>query len=79
MKLAWGPVCQLYTRHLYAIIGEVPSLNCSVSITDEALEELRFWQHLPRLRLVGEIRAPLVGLPIRVVTDAIDFAWGVTP
>ena len=68
-------MCQLYTtRHLYAIIGVVASLNCWVSITDEAVDELRLWQHLPRLRFVAEIWAPLVGLSIKVATDASDFA-----
>ena len=32
MRLAWGPVCQLYTRHLYALLNTVWSLDCWVSL-----------------------------------------------
>ena len=28
MKLAWRPITQLYTRNLYHILDNVPSLNC---------------------------------------------------
>ncbi len=28
IHLSWGPVTQLYTRHLYALINSVVSLNC---------------------------------------------------
>jgi hypothetical protein len=28
MKLAWGPVTQLYTRNLYQTLNDVLSLNC---------------------------------------------------
>ncbi len=36
MHLSWGPVTQLYTRHLYALINSVVSLNCWVALTVEA-------------------------------------------
>ena len=42
MHLSWGPVTQLYTRHLYALINSVVSLNCWVVITEEASNELSF-------------------------------------
>jgi len=47
-----------------------------VPLTEEARGELLFWQHLPRLRFDAEIWPPLKGVPIRVTTDASDFAWG---
>ncbi len=50
MTLAWGHVTQLYTRNLYHILDNVLSLNCWVTICDEALIELHFWNDLPRLR-----------------------------
>jgi len=42
MKLAWGPVTQLYTRNLYYTLNNVVSLNCWVIVSDEALNELPF-------------------------------------
>ena len=42
MHLSWGPVTQLYTRHLYALINSVVSLNCWVELTEEATNELFF-------------------------------------
>ena len=42
MHLSWGPVTQLYTRHLYALINSVVSLNCWVVLTEEAKNELFF-------------------------------------
>ena len=35
MKLAWGPVTHLYSRHLYAFIISVLSLNCWVVLSEE--------------------------------------------
>ncbi len=42
MKLAWGPLTQLYTRHHYALVKSVFSLNCWVTLTEEARGELLF-------------------------------------
>ena len=42
--LSWGPVTQLYTRHLYALLNSVMSLNCWVVLTEGATNELLFWQ-----------------------------------
>ncbi len=42
MKLAWGPITPLYTRNLYHILNNVLSLNCWVTISNEALDELYF-------------------------------------
>jgi hypothetical protein len=39
MKLAWGPISQLYTRNLCHIINNVLSLNYWITINDEALNE----------------------------------------
>ncbi len=41
-RLLWGPMTQLYTRHLYALINSVPLLNCWVVLTEEAVNELFF-------------------------------------
>ncbi len=76
MKLAWGPVTQLYTRYLYALVNIVFFLNCWVVLTEEAWGEQRFGQQLSRLRFEAEISPSLMGLSIRLATDASDFAWG---
>jgi hypothetical protein len=76
MKLAWGLVTQLYTRNLYRSINDAISLNCWVTVSDEALNELLFWKNLPRLRFDSDIRPPTSGLPIKVATDTSDFGWG---
>ncbi len=55
MHLSWGPVTQLNTRHLYALISSVISLNCCVTVTEGAVSELLFWQGLPRGRFEGDI------------------------
>ena len=76
MKLAWGPVTQLYTRNLYHIINDVVSLKCRVPVSDEALNELLFWKDLPRLRFDSEIWPLASGISIKVATDASDIGWG---
>ncbi len=47
MKVAWGPVTQLYTRNLYHILNNVVSLSCWVAVSDEALNELIFGRTFP--------------------------------
>ncbi len=42
MRLSLGPVTQLYTRHLYALINSVWTLNCWVVLTEGAIKELLF-------------------------------------
>jgi len=76
MKLAWGPITQLYTRNLYHILNNVLSINCWVTIDDEAHNELLFWKDLPRLRFEQSIWPCTKGLSIKVATDAIDFGCG---
>jgi hypothetical protein len=76
MKLAWGPITQLYTRNIYHILNDVPSLNCWVTINDEAHSELLFWSELPRLRFEADIWPCTDGVSIKVATDASDFGWG---
>ena len=76
MKMAWGPVTQLYTRNLYHTINNVVSLNCWVQVSDEALNELLFWKDLPRLRFDSEIWPLASGISIKVATDASDIGWG---
>ena len=76
MRLAYGPVCKLYTRHMYALIGTVWSLNCWVPLSNEAVNELLFWQQLPLLRFETEIRPSQMGVSFNVATDVSDFAWG---
>jgi hypothetical protein len=73
MKLAWGPIIQLYNRNLYHILNNVPSLNCWVTINDEARSELFFWSELPRLRFESDIWPFTKELSIKVATDASDF------
>ena len=76
MKLAWGLIIQLYTRNIYHILNKVPSLNCWVTIYNEAQNELLFWKDLPRLRFKSDILPCTKGLSIKVAIDAIDFGWG---
>ncbi len=76
MKSAWGPITQLYNRILYHILNNVPSLNCWVTINDEAHSELLFWGELPRLRFEADIWPCTDGVSIKEATDASDFGWG---
>ncbi len=78
MHLSWGPVTQLYTRHLYALINSVVSLNCFVTLTEGAMNELLFWQGLPRTRFEGNIWPPTEGISIRMASDTINTGWGGT-
>ena len=52
------------------------SLNCRVTVSDEALNELLFWKDLPRLRFDSDISPSTSGLSIKVTTYASDFGWG---
>jgi hypothetical protein len=76
MKLAWGPITQLFTRNLYNILNNVPLLNCWVTINDEDHSELLFWSELPRLRFESDIWLYTKGISIKVTTVASDFDWG---
>ncbi len=62
MKLAWGPITQFYTRNHYHIPKNVLSFNCWIAINDEALNELHFWNDLPRLRFESDIWPSSSGL-----------------
>ena len=74
--LSWGPVTQLYSRHLYALINSVWSLNHWFVLTEGAVNELLFWQGLPRLRFEGPIWPPAGGVAVRMASDASDIGWG---
>jgi hypothetical protein len=76
IHLSWGPVTQLYTRHLYALINSMRSLNRWVTLTEGAMSELLFWQGLPRIRFVGEIWPPTAEISIWMESDANNFGWG---
>jgi len=76
MKLAWGPITQLYTKNIYHVLNNVPSLNCWAIIDAEAYNELIFWKDLPRLRFKSDIWPCTNGLYIKVATDASNFDWG---
>jgi hypothetical protein len=73
MRLAWGPVTQLYSRHFYALINDVRTLNWWLAVSEEAASELLFWHHLPRLRFDADIWPSVEGVSIRVANDANDF------
>ena len=64
MKLSWGPVTQLRTRHMYALINLVFFLNSWMPLTEKAKGELLFWQHLPRLRFDSDIWPTLKGVRV---------------
>ena len=76
MHLSWGPVTQLYTRHLYALINSVRSLNCWVTLTEGAMSDLLFWQGLPRVKFEGDVWPPTAEISIRMASAAIDIGWG---
>jgi hypothetical protein len=76
MRMCWGHVTQLYTRHLFALINSYWSLNYWADLTEGAINELLFWQGLPRARFVGPIWPPTEGVSIRLASDASDFGWG---
>ena len=74
MHMSWR-VTQLYTRHLYAFINSVVSLNSLMVLTEEADDELTFRQKLPRLEFEGVILPPTEGVTIRMASNASDFGW----
>ena len=51
-------------------------LYCWVSLSEEAVNELLFWQQLPRHIFETEIWLSPKGVSIKVATDASDFVWG---
>jgi len=73
MYLSWGPLTPLYAMHSHALIILVVSLNPWVGMTEEVVNDLTFWQYLPRLRFEGAIWPPTEGVAIRVASDFIDF------
>jgi hypothetical protein len=78
IRLSRGPVTQLYTRHLYALINSrsVVSLNFWAVLTEEAINELSFWHGLPRLEFEGSIWPPTAGVSVWMASDASDIGWG---
>ena len=76
MHLSWGPVTQLHTRHLYALINSVRSLNGWVTLTEGAMNELLLWQGLPRDKVEGKILPAPEVISIRMALDAITIGWG---
>ena len=75
MKLAWDPVTKLYRRQFYHIISDVMSLDCWVYISDEAHNELFYWNDILPPRFESDIRPCTTRLSIKVATDARDFRW----
>ena len=76
MKLAWGPITHLYTRNIYHILNNVPSLNCWVTIDDDNHSELLFRRDLNRLQYESYIWPCTKELFIKVATNATNFGWG---
>ena len=73
MKLAY-PDIQLHTRILCHIPNNVASLNCWVTVCNEALiRELLFWKDIPRLRFESDIWPSKSGLSMQVAMDACVF------
>jgi hypothetical protein len=62
--------------HLYALINLYWSLNCWVDLTEGAINELFFWQGLPRAKFAEPIWPPTEGVSIRLASDASDFGCG---
>ncbi len=73
MHLSWGPVTQLYMRHMYDLINFVWTLNCWVVLTEGAINELIVCKGLPRLRFAGLIWPPTRGVSIWMASDASRF------
>ena len=76
LQLAWGPITHLYTMNLYHILNNVLSPNCRITLGDKALNELHFWNDLPRPRFESDIWPSSSTLSIKVATDACDIGWG---
>jgi len=55
IRLAWGPVTQFNSRHLYALVNDAPILNWWLAVSEEVASELLFWLQLPRLRFDADI------------------------
>jgi len=54
----------------------VRSLNCWVTLTKGATNELLFWQELPRVRFEGEIWPAPEEISIRMASGANNIGWG---
>ncbi len=54
------------------------SLNYWVTLTEGAMNELLFWQGLPRTKFEGDIWPPTEGISNRMASDANNTGWGHT-
>jgi hypothetical protein len=55
-RLAWGGGCAPVAYAISILIGTVWSfISCRVSLLEEAINELLFWQQFPRLKFETEL------------------------
>lgn len=76
MGTAFGPVTQLYTRYLYALLTPGQSLNRWIQLSEGALSELLFWQGLSHDSFSSPIWPHVAGNSIRLASDASNTGWG---
>ena len=66
MKIALGPVVQLYTRYMYQVVESAPSWFYYVSATSMAIEDLEFWRnfHVSSFSFQSNLRSYLLLMPV---------------
>ena len=75
MHLALGPIVRLFTRNLYRMIETRESWYHPISLSDEALSELKFWLH--NINSKNEFTfKPRPTTSKIVFTDASSFGYG---
>ena len=76
MKIALGPVVQLYTRYLYQVVESAPSWFSFVPVSPLAIEELEFWQDFNINAFFQPIWPPSNPICVQIASDASATAWG---
>ena len=76
MYLGLGPVVRIRTRSLYAVINEACYWDEMVALSEEALDEIRFWfENFDRLNGIP-IWPAFFLVNVFSYLDASEFAWG---
>ena len=76
MELALGPIVRLQTRGLYADQNRMNSLSHKLCLSEEAIDDLRFWRD-NFCQLVGRpIWRPSPTIDLITYSDASSLGWG---
>lgn len=77
MHFALGPVARMMTRGMYRCINDASvGWDCHITLSDEAREELVFWQGVPRERYTAPIWRSAAVAALTVNVDASAYGWG---